>query len=277
MSLVSLNCIAVLENPRVPDIKEKPNSYIVDAQIYLNGSVAALVGCLRWYNAENFEFPEAVGAYDLWIQAAGMTESIEHHSKTLKTKDYHIAGDIIELTYLGPAEDIDLRRRAVLHALGTTVNPNSDNATFEIQSEQYLSALKAPAKIHFMVLIPDTPRYKKKTVPSVNSRVLVTGRIMDVEFVVDDNEMPISVKHFIVDMESFVFAGSKAPHANTPAPKIAKTEGTPAQLKFDFSKVLNTPSPAASLQKKRKEKGKGEAETEKDNSEEGSSKKRKMN
>ncbi|KAJ7024261.1 hypothetical protein C8F04DRAFT_1270451 [Mycena alexandri] len=255
MSLVTFNCLAVLENPRVPDDK-KPKSCIVDAQIFLNGSLPSLVACLRWYNAENFEFPDMIGTYSLWIQAANMTEAVEHFSTSLKTKDYQFAGDILDLIHLGPAEEIDPFHRAIVHVCGTVSKPNENDGIFEINAEQYISALKLPGAIRFKVVIPNIPRYsKKKPVPSANSRALITGHITDVEHLLDAEEKPRSVLHFVIEMNTVVFLGSvKGGTGETPVMKPAfKTEGgTPSQLKFSFAKQLQTPSPAERANKKRK-------------------------
>lgn len=72
--LFTLTCLAALENPRIGDPVEKPKTVTVDAQIYLNGSTPALVGCLRWYNKDDFKFPESeIGGFQLWIQVRTFT------------------------------------------------------------------------------------------------------------------------------------------------------------------------------------------------------------
>ncbi|KAJ7067746.1 hypothetical protein B0H15DRAFT_807453 [Mycena belliarum] len=214
--LANLQCLTVLENPRVGS-SDKPKMFTVDAQIYLNGSVTSLIGCLNWYNEHDFQFPEALGAYKLWIQV---------------------------------------------------------DRTFEVHADQYITGLKGPGSSHYKVLIPSTPRYKKQPVPSVNGGVVVTGRITDVERLLDnDNGKPGSVVHFVVDMDTVVFMGyGKGAGADTPRQQCSscttavKTEGTPAQLKFNFSQKLRTPTPS------QKQKECGEEST--DDKGEGSSKQR---
>ncbi|KAJ7183819.1 hypothetical protein C8R46DRAFT_821585, partial [Mycena filopes] len=198
MSLVTFNCLAVLENPRVPD-EAKQRSVVVDAQVFLNGSLPGLVACLRWYNEKGFEFPETIGTYSLWVQVASMTDAVEHFSD-MQTRDYHFAGDILEvmspsslcqyyaqsslqLIHLGPATQINPYHRTIVHLCGMVANPDEHDGTFEINAQQYITALKAPGAIRFKVLIPNNPRYtnKKKPVPAVNSRALVTGRVVDVQ------------------------------------------------------------------------------------------------
>ncbi|KAJ7039358.1 hypothetical protein C8F04DRAFT_1255063 [Mycena alexandri] len=244
MSLATFNCLAVLENPRVPD-DSKRKTFIVDAQIYLNGSLPALVACLKWYNAEDFVFPDVPGTYSLWIQAANMMDAVVHYSTSLETKDYQFAGDILDLIYLGPPEDVSPFHRAIAHICGPVSKPNEHDGTFEIKAEQYISALKVPGTIQFKVVIPNIPRYsKRKPVPAANSRALITGRITDVECVLDAEEKPLSVKHFVLEMDSVVFLGSGkgAGPVETPVMKpVFKTEGgTPSRLKFNFTKQLQT-------------------------------------
>ncbi|KAJ6530920.1 hypothetical protein DFH09DRAFT_1093315 [Mycena vulgaris] len=215
MSLVTLECLAVLENPRV-GVSDKPKSVTLDAQIYLDGSQTSLIGCLTWYNEHNFDFPEELSAYRLWVQ----------------------------LVYLGPTSELDLRYRAIAHICGTVSHTNAKDGTFQVDAEQYITALRAAAAMPFKVIIPDSPRYRtKKPVPTQGGRVLVTGHIMDVERLLDNKDStPGSVVHFIVEMNTVVFLGASAKgDGGTPAAqKSVKTEGAPTQLKFNF----NTPSPA---------------------------------
>ncbi|KAJ7437948.1 hypothetical protein FB451DRAFT_1192930 [Mycena latifolia] len=255
MVMTTFSCIAVLENPRTPN-PEKPRSYMLDAQIYLNGSTPALIGCLTWYNENDFKFPEAISAYNLCIQVARMSDAVAHHSTALGWKEYHFAGDIIELVYLGPADEVDVCHRAIVHACGTVSNPNVDDNTFEIRAEQYISALKGCGPVPFKVFVPDIPRFaKSKNIPNANSRALIIGRITDVECLLDNDNKPGSVVHFIVEMHTVYFLGAVKGSLDTPAQKLVKTEGTPTQLKFNFSqKQLMTPTPAAASQRnKRKE------------------------
>ncbi|KAJ7480564.1 hypothetical protein FB451DRAFT_1446376 [Mycena latifolia] len=81
MVMTTFSCIAVLENPRTPS-PEKPRSYMLDAQIYLNGSTPALIGCSNWYNEKDFKFPEAISAYDLCIQNG---VGVEQRKKNIRT------------------------------------------------------------------------------------------------------------------------------------------------------------------------------------------------
>ncbi|KAJ6556074.1 hypothetical protein B0H19DRAFT_1071209 [Mycena capillaripes] len=218
-----------------------------------NGSVdeltkPSLVGCLTWYNRENFEFPDTIGGYSLWLQTASMTDAVAHHSTGVTSKDYQFAGDILDLIYLGPAQELDMAHCSVIDIYGTASNPNESDGTFNVCAEQYISALKVLTPIIFKVLIPNIPRYtsmKKKPVPTANSRVLFTGHIMDVEPANDKKAG--SVVHFVVDMYSvFFLKGADGSPAVKPA---IKTEGTPAQLKFNFG----TPSPAGVAGRKRRE------------------------
>lgn len=73
----------------------------------------------------------------------------------------------------------------------------------------------------FKFLIPENGRYKnkKKPIPSENSRVLVTGRIMDVERHRENGGAAGAVARFITDMETVVFLGSNQKGAGTPAHK----------------------------------------------------------
>ncbi|KAJ7682989.1 hypothetical protein B0H17DRAFT_1205412 [Mycena rosella] len=257
--LVTFECIAVLENPRIGNA-DKPRTVTLDAQIYLGGSLPSLT----------------ISAFKLWIQASRMNDAVAHHSDALASKDYHFAGDILDLVYLGPADELDVCHRAIVHALGTVDHPNTNDSTFEVHAEQYIAALKGPGPIYFKVLIPDIPRYKnKKPVPNLNSRVMVTGFIMDVQFLLDDQGNSGVVSHFIVDMNSVQFLGL-VPKAvsDTPGQKPIKTEGTPAQLKFNFGQQhLRTPTPrGASRKRPRPEREEGEILDE--DKGEGSSKRR---
>ncbi|KAJ7094145.1 hypothetical protein C8R44DRAFT_749658 [Mycena epipterygia] len=215
-----------LENPRIGDPVGKPKTVTVDTQIYLDGSTPALVGCLRWYNKDDFKFPESeIGGFQLWIQ----------------------------LAYLGPASEIDMCHRAIVHVLGMASHTSTDDATFEVHAEQWISALGGPGVAPFKFLIPDNGRYKgkKKPVPSENSRVLVTGRIMDVECHRESDGAAGAVAQFFADMETVVFLGSNQKGTGTPAHKApVKTEGTPAQLKFSFTKPHQTPTPSANRKRK---------------------------
>ncbi|KAJ7181968.1 hypothetical protein C8R46DRAFT_1210434 [Mycena filopes] len=257
MSLVTFNCLAVLENPRVPD-EAKQRSVVVDAQVFLNGSLPGLVACLRWYNEKGFEFPETIGTYSLWVQVASMTDAVEHFSD-MQTRDYHFAGDILELIHLGPATQINPYHRTIVHLCGMVANPDEHDGTFEINAQQYITALKAPGAIRFKVLIPNNPRYtnKKKPVPAVNSRALVTGRVVDVQCVLDNDGKPRSVTHFVVEMDTVVFLGStRGASGETPVmkPAFKNERGTPSQLKFSLSQPqLQTPSPAEGKKRKRDE------------------------
>ncbi|KAJ7029118.1 hypothetical protein C8F04DRAFT_1265339 [Mycena alexandri] len=204
MSLVTFNCLAVLENPRVPD-DTKRKSFVVDAQVYLNGSIAGLVGCLRWYNANDFVFPDEPAKYSLWIQAANMTKAVQHHSDSLETKNYHFAGDILDLAYLGPPDAFSPFNRAIAHVCGTVLAVNEKDSTFDVKAEQYITALGTPGVIHFRFNIPNIPRYnKKKPLPAVGSRALATGRIIDVERLLDADKEPVAVKHFVLEMDSII-------------------------------------------------------------------------
>ncbi|KAJ7754778.1 hypothetical protein B0H16DRAFT_1458824 [Mycena metata] len=145
--------------------------------------------------------------------------------------------------------------RVIAHISGMVSKQNERNGTFEMKGEQYISALKAPGTIEFKVNIPNNPRYsKKKPDPAANSRALITGHIIDAECVLDADEKPLSVKHFVLEMNMIIFLSSKgAGPGETPVMRSAfKTEGgTPSQLKFSFTKQLQTPSPAEGIHKRK--------------------------
>ncbi|KAF7354168.1 hypothetical protein MVEN_01104500 [Mycena venus] len=223
MSSAAYTGVGVLENPRVIG---KGKTVVLDLQAYLPSSEPALIGSVRYFNANNMEFPD-VGCYAAWISVARTLPTVEVYSQSLGPADYHIIGDVVWLIPLGSPENVPLNNAAFVQVCGNATNINKDDATFEIIAEQYVSATKKPEVFPVRCLIPDTPRFQKyKPVPANKKFVSVTGFLTGVE-----RDEDHTVKHFIVDVDQVVFGQSvSAPKAESSPTKIVS--GTPARLKF---------------------------------------------
>ncbi|KAJ7938486.1 hypothetical protein B0H13DRAFT_1851438 [Mycena leptocephala] len=78
-SAAAFTRLAVLENPR---IIQKTKTVVFDLQAYLPSSEPALIGSIRYFNADNLEFPE-VGCYAVWISVARTLPTVEVYSQSL--------------------------------------------------------------------------------------------------------------------------------------------------------------------------------------------------
>ncbi|KAJ6492601.1 hypothetical protein DFH09DRAFT_1338303 [Mycena vulgaris] len=226
MSSTHLIGIAVLENPRVIP---KSKTAVFDAQLFLPSSEPALIGSLRYFNANDLAFGD-VGCYIICIGAARSNPRVEVYSQSLTPVDYHVMGDIIWLIPLGSPEDFDLCHHIFVTICGVPTNINRDDATFHLNAEQYISATKSSEVFPARCLIPDTPKFKKyKPIPAKGNSVSITGFLTGLER--NDDK---TIKHFIIDVESVTFlgkaAGSAVPKAEESPTRIAA--GTPARLKF---------------------------------------------
>ncbi|KAJ7759679.1 hypothetical protein B0H14DRAFT_2634385 [Mycena olivaceomarginata] len=136
------------------------------------------------------------------------------YSQTLTPVDYHIMGDVVYCLAipLGSPENFDLCHQSFVTISGVPTNINRDDATLELNTEQYLSATKASRHSPLDVAFPtcqnsrNINRYRRK------------GRLER-----NDNK---TVKHFIVDIESVTFLGQLAGSTASKA-----TQGTLARLK----------------------------------------------
>ncbi|KAJ7169785.1 hypothetical protein C8R46DRAFT_1217449 [Mycena filopes] len=263
MSSTTLHGLAVLENPRVIP---KTKTTVFDGQLFLPSTEPALIGSFRYFNENNLTFAE-VGYYDVGIRVARTTPTVEVYSQTLTPVDYHIMGDIFSLAPLGSPESFDLCNRTSIAVCGVATNINRDDATFEVDAEQYLAVTRSLEVFPARCLIPDTPRFKKyKPVPNKGKSVLVTGFLTGLER--NDDK---TVKHFIVDVDTVVFLGQPGPTAPKAEESPTKiSQGTPASLKFTgfFGSQGSTDEPAS---KKRKTADDRAAEEAQDDKGEGSS------
>ncbi|KAJ6522020.1 hypothetical protein B0H19DRAFT_1277520 [Mycena capillaripes] len=244
MSSAAFTGLAVLENPRVIP---KTKTVVFDLQAYLPSSQPALIGSIRYFNAENLEFPD-VGCYAAWISVARTLPTVEVYSQSLGPADYHIIGDAVWLIPLGSPETFSLNHAVFVHVCGLATNINRDDATFDIVAEQYVSATKKPEIFPIRCMIPDTPRFQRyKPIPTNNKFVSVTGFLNGVER--DDDH---TVKHFIMDIDQVVFGQStSAQKAENSPTKIVS--GTPARLKFTgFFGSQGAEKPEEPATKKRK-------------------------
>ncbi|KAJ7086409.1 hypothetical protein B0H15DRAFT_986551 [Mycena belliarum] len=225
MSSAFLHGIAVLENPRVIP---KSKTVVFDAQLFLPSSEPALIGTLRYFNDHNIQLPD-VCCCSVDVRVARSISTVETYSQTLSPLDYHIMGDIIMLRPLGPPEGFDLAHQSVVTICGVPNNINSDDATFNLTAEQYVSATKSSEVFPTRCLIPDIAKFKKyKPIPAKGRSVSVLGYLTGLERNEDK-----TVKHFIIDVDSVTFlgpAGLTAPKAEESPKKIS--DGTPARLKF---------------------------------------------
>ncbi|KAJ7934818.1 hypothetical protein B0H13DRAFT_2305278 [Mycena leptocephala] len=69
--------------------------------------------------------------------------------------DYHAFGDVVWIIHLGSTENLDMHHHAVVHVSGVASNINKEDATFEIHTEQYLSATKTADNIFPVWCVPD--------------------------------------------------------------------------------------------------------------------------
>ncbi|KAJ7710859.1 hypothetical protein B0H17DRAFT_1190539 [Mycena rosella] len=179
MSAASFNALAVLENPRVIP---KTKTVVFDAQVYLGSAEPALIVSLRYFNANNQNFPD-VAAYNVDVYLARSAPTVEVYSQELTPVYYHAFGDITRMIPLGSPENFDLCHPAAVHVCGPASNINKDDSTFEIHAEQHLFATKSPSSAFpVRCLFPDTNRWKKyKPVPGEVKCAAIEGLITGVE------------------------------------------------------------------------------------------------
>ncbi|KAJ7255658.1 hypothetical protein C8J57DRAFT_1236096 [Mycena rebaudengoi] len=238
MTFATINCIAVLENPRKTDAA-KPKTIALDGQVFLDGSSPSLIGFFRYYNATDIQFETDVPeAYMVWAKVSKMENQVELCQEGLKHDEYHIMGDIILV-------GVPQTKSRIFSAFSYAPLESSPSWGRPIQSTSVttlyftrsglcrISINKTTPLTWFIshqVHIPTTGRFKQnKPYPSNNSRVQVVGWIIDV--VCSDDR---SVKHLIVDLESIIFLpGRSGEDGATLVQKLIKTEGTPARLRFN--------------------------------------------
>ncbi|KAJ7233377.1 hypothetical protein C8J57DRAFT_1532514 [Mycena rebaudengoi] len=223
MSSTLLHAIAVLENPRVIP---KTKTVVFDGQIFLPSSEPALIGSFRYFNTNDIQLLE-VGCYSVDMRVARTNPTVEVFSQDLTPIDYNIMGDIASLIPLGSPESLDLCHPSYATVCGVAHSINRDDATFELNAEQYLSATRASEAFPTRCLIPSIPKFNKfKPIPGDGKSATVSGFLTGLER--NDDKM---VKHFIVDVDTVTFhGGSTAPKAEQSPAKIVN--GTPARLKF---------------------------------------------
>ncbi|KAJ7217387.1 hypothetical protein C8J57DRAFT_1095875 [Mycena rebaudengoi] len=198
----SITAIAILENPRViPKMK----TTVLNAQIFLGSSEPALICNLHYFNANNIVFKDIPEAFVIILQGARALTDAQTYSQQLAALDYHIMGDIVWLVRLGSPGDFDICQRPYTHITGLPSNINKDDATFEVNVEQYIAATKSTKLFPARCLIPDTARFKNfKPVPSQGKCVSVMGHLSAVER--DDNR---AVKNFFIDVDNVIFLGQQ--------------------------------------------------------------------
>jgi hypothetical protein len=97
------------------------------------------------------------------------TTSVEVYSKTLAPVDYHVIGDIF------------------------SVSVDSDNATFNLNAEQYLYTTRSSEAFPIRCIIPDSPKFGNyKPIPRNGKSISVTGFLTGLKHNEDK-----TVKHFI--------------------------------------------------------------------------------
>ncbi|KAF7372299.1 hypothetical protein MVEN_00090000 [Mycena venus] len=231
MSSITLHGVAALENPRVIPTKDgkKGKMTVLDGQLFLPSSEPALIGSFHFFNENNLDLPD-VGCYSIGVRIARTTPTVEVYSKTLAPVDYHVIGDIFSLIPLGSTDKFDLRHLSSIAICGVPTNIDRDNATFDLNAEQYLHATRSSEAFPTQCIIPNSPKFKNyKPIPSKGKSVSVTGFLTGLERNEDK-----TVKYFIVDVDTVTFlgqpAGSTAPKAEESPTKISN--GTPANLKF---------------------------------------------
>ncbi|KAJ7879270.1 hypothetical protein B0H14DRAFT_3435152 [Mycena olivaceomarginata] len=162
LSAASLTAIAVLENPR---LIPKSKFIVFDAQIYLGSSEPILIMSVHYFNTEKTEFAD-VGVYSIILEE-------------LTPLNYHIFGDIVWLVSLGSPKNFGMCHHAFVYVSGLPNNINTDNSTFEVHMEQYLSANKNPKNVFpLRCLFPNTQHWSKyKPVPGKNKAVSIKGEI----------------------------------------------------------------------------------------------------
>ncbi|KAJ7447431.1 hypothetical protein FB451DRAFT_1411850 [Mycena latifolia] len=225
-SLSHLNALAVLENPRVIP---KSKTVVFDAQMYLGSSEPALIFSLRYFNADDLDFPD-VSCCSVDVHPARTTSTTEVYSQELTPLDYHGFGDIVKIVPLGSPESFDLRHHAYIHACGLPSNMDKKNSTFDIGVAQFMSAnKKTNNEFPVHCVVPATPRWENyKPIPAKGKPVAIEGFLTGIERNEDR-----TIKHFIVDLEkvTYLSPSSTTPKAEESPTKLAHT-GTPARLKF---------------------------------------------
>lgn len=164
------------------------------------------------------------------FQLARMAPGIETYSQELTASDYHIMGDIIwvcihfvicdrplltvsKMTPIGFPEGFEPRQQGFVQLCGVATNINRDDATFNVEAEPYVSAVKDVDGIKAIFparcLILNTARFKKyKPIPANGRYVSVTGFLTNVELQEDH-----TVKQFVIDIDQVIFLGQYVPTA----------------------------------------------------------------
>ncbi|KAJ7143020.1 hypothetical protein C8R44DRAFT_866268 [Mycena epipterygia] len=218
MSSATFTGLAILENPRVIP---KSKTVVFDLQASLPSSEPAIIGSIRYFNADNLEFPE-VGCYSVWISVhlARTSPNVEVFSSALKPNDYHIIRNAVWLIPLG-----SLTTPAFVQVCGVAINADKQDATFDIVVEQYVTATGRREAFPVRCLIPNTKRFEKyKPIPGNGKYVSVTGFLDSIERNEDDDE---TIKYFIITIDQVVFLGQSA---STP-----KADQSPTKLGNDWN------------------------------------------
>ncbi|KAF8170591.1 hypothetical protein BJ912DRAFT_821228, partial [Pholiota molesta] len=215
--LASFTGITGLGNPRRI---AKTKNVIFDAQLFVTTD-HILLGSVRYFNASNIEFDDAVRLYFVYVTFARNEIGTEvYPSKSRKSVDYDFIGDIQWPLYTAlPAPDtvppeptvsIDFARPPFLHIVGVAGDCKKEAGTFRIDVEQYISFYKDSTPkpfTSFLCRFPDSPKYKDGKFPMPPNRryMTITGFLSDVKYV---NDIEVDgVEYFVIDIETIVFTG----------------------------------------------------------------------
>jgi len=257
MSSTTLTAIAVFENPRRVDSKGK--MLMFDAQIYLDAGRSPIVAILRYFNINDQPF-EDVGMYSIITTIAKMEKGIntvggsvsqrDGATSKLNELDYDLIGDIIQLIPISSGA-VDPRHLAYVHVSGTVSSLNEADNTFDLDAQQYISAMKdlrvkgqtgdkAVAASVPLGVLPircffnmNSPRYKGRKPPMPRNGAMVSLEGFIFEVTKRDGELP---ERFCVTLETVNFMGRSA-IPPCPMESPGRNTQTPGKrsLKFSFN------------------------------------------
>ncbi|KAJ6522257.1 hypothetical protein B0H19DRAFT_1086174 [Mycena capillaripes] len=108
-----------------------------------------------------------------------------------------------QLISLGSPENFDLCHQSLVTLCGVPININRDDATFELDIEQYLWATKSSELFPTRCLIPVIAKFKKyKPIPAKGKSIAITGFLTGLER--NDDK---TVKQFVIDIDNVTFFG----------------------------------------------------------------------
>lgn len=146
------------------------------------------------------------------------------------------------MSQLLPSPKTDPRNAPMVHLAGTAANVKTKNATFELTTTQFISALReGPSELGSTGSFPaictihDSPRWKvaKKPVPRENSHVYVSGYLTSfVKSGESQSEGSESRPSFGISVESVDFMGQSTVPADAVTPSPGKL------ILFFYSNVL---------------------------------------